>query len=145
MTPTVRVKSHEHVILVIGNFPDKVKVSTLEIRIENELFSLIFHCYCCQQCTLLIWGIVEFFCVHTWQLKVKILVQNGWVKFHWAHENFKSLFVREVVRVVELGKGEGISVNWHIFTILSLNRQLHQFIRVLLMHLVGVFEPGPNI
>jgi hypothetical protein len=73
-------------------------------------------------------------------LEVQVLVMYGGIVIHLLHKGLESLFVSEVVGVVELREGEGVGKDLHGLSVLALDRQFHQFVRILLVHLVGVGE-----
>ena len=64
----------------------------------------------------------------------------GGIVVHLLHKGLESLFVSEVVGVVELREGEGVGKDLHGLSVLALDRQFHQLVRILLVHLVGVGE-----
>ena len=73
-------------------------------------------------------------------LEVQVLVMYRGIVVHLLHKSLESLFVSEVVGVVELREGEGVGEDLHGLSVLALDRQFHQLVRILLVHLVGVGE-----
>jgi hypothetical protein len=67
------------------------------------------------------------------------------VKFHRLHEMIEGFLICWVIRVIKLWECEGISKDRHILAIFSLDRQFHQLVCILLMHLIGVGKAGTNI
>jgi hypothetical protein len=89
--------------------------------------------------------VVPLLGVRVLNLEVQVLVMYGGIVVHLLHKGLESLFVGEVVRVVELREGERVGEDLHGLSVLALDRQFHQLVRILLVHLIRVGEAWANI